>query len=146
MSARLRKGEGALPLLLSALLGVTVSLLLCGLLAVAVYRGAIGEKGSRILSLLCPVLGSAVAALRCFSKRDTALLKQSLLLLLLNVMLYLPLLLLLYGGLLTGRESLILLLRCLCGILLGSLGVLQKGNKRNSHERRIRLRHRNGSR
>ena len=130
MSARIHKSDqSVLPLILSALLGLLLALVSCSLLSVAVYRGAIGERVSHVLSLLCPVFGSAAAAFRCFSKTESALLKKALLLLLFLMALYLPLLLVFSNGLLSGKEGLSLFLRCLVGILLGCPGAVKKRYK-----------------
>ena len=132
MSTHIHKPDRSfLPLLVSALLGVALALLLCSLLAIGVYRGAISEKGSRYLALLCPMIASTVAALRSFSNRSSALVKQSLLLLLLSSILYLPLQFAFSGGITGVKESFSVLLRCLCGILLGCIGSLQKNTKRS---------------
>lgn len=111
----------------SALLGMGAAFLLCMLFAVPVYRGSVSGRGVTLLSYACPVLGSWLSARLYVKRKENAVLKRALLLLLVTLLLYLLPVLLLSKGAVTKTALPLIALESAVGILAGGVVSVRKG-------------------
>lgn len=105
----------------AATVGVCTAFALCLLLAVPLTRGALSGKSAALLSKSCPFLGSCLSGALFVGKKESAILKPLLLILLPTLLLYLLPVLLLSNGAVPKSALPLLALKCGAGILTGSL-------------------------